>query len=153
MKKVIRLSESDLVRLVKKVISEQQVEEQRMQKIYECAGLKYNPDGEMAHLFEAYPFLNEMVEATKMFLGWADWDEDRIVKALEGVSQKDFVATDKILRCILQKFQVSLGSQNPYVYILKISFNNRLTGTDPQDIQNKQRAQKVLDKFGVREKI
>lgn len=157
MKKVIRLSESELIRLVKRVIKEQSFSEKwdddRMRVIYECCGMKYNPDGEQAHLFEVYPFLNELVEATEIFTREADWNEDQLVKAFEGVSQQDFVGTEKLLRCIMPKLKVSLGSQNPYVYLLKIAFNNPITGTDPRDIQNKQRVQKVLDRFGVKEKI
>ena len=151
MSKIIKLTESDLVRLVKKVIKEQ-VDDKMMKTVYECAGLKYNPNGEMIHLFEAYPLLDELMNATNQF-SWnsiSNWDEEQIVRAFVNSNKKDFDASQKVLGCVLSKLGVTLKQgETPFLSLAKKAFSNPM-GVDRGDQENMRKVQSVFNKFGLK---
>jgi hypothetical protein len=150
MSKIIKLTESDLVKLVKRVIEEQI--DDKMKTVYECAGLKYNPNGEMIHLFEAYPLLDELMNATNQF-SWnsiSNWDEEKIVRAFVNSQKKDFDASQKVLGCVLSKLGITLKQgETPFLSLAKKAFSN-LIGVDRGDQENMRKVQSVFNKFGLK---
>ena len=105
MTKVIRLTESDLTRIVKKVIKEQRDMKNQMilTNCYPKKLLKYEPQSEMYYIDNN--LLDELEEATSSFSSgsFSNWDEERIVKALETSTKENAKLVQDVLKCALPK--------------------------------------------------
>jgi hypothetical protein len=160
MKKVIRLTESELTNIVKRVINEQRevVVEMLLMECFPKELLKYDPQSGEKSPPKNF-LLDTLMEATDSFNdgGAINWDEEKIVKALEGSTIKDANLVQKVLRCLLPKIEFrELQDNNPLLTICRIVFTNSLMGvsfTDPGDQELKMKAQKALKKIGINTNI
>ena len=153
MKKIVRLTESDLKRIVKRVINEQE-DARNLSIIFGCADV----DGESIDSYESKlpRLLNGIINSTGTF-SWSDWNEDGIVKAFESCgSQSEFEQTKKILNCALPKMGIKLNDGNSLLTIARQAFTSTFMGfgtTDSGDEGNKKRVQSVFSKYGLRTMI
>jgi len=123
--KIVKLTESDLTRLVKKVIEEQgwgwdeedkhtpkeeQERQRRARIVYGCTAVKEGPTGSMSkwawdvysgmeELSKKYPFLSEITTQTEFF-DKRKVNKSNILASLKKLSPQESANTQKALNCI-----------------------------------------------------
>jgi hypothetical protein len=152
MKKIIRLTESDLVKLVKRVISEQS-DIGNLSLIYDCLDLDGAAGREEIPLSKINPMLDGLYDATNGLEFNSDWDEDSIVQALQQGNGKYAKFANKILTCVMKRMNVPIVDNNPLLTICKKAFTTGINvpglRTDFGDKDNKAAAQKALTSLGI----
>jgi len=155
MKKIIRLTERDLTRIVKNVIREQQSEGNEIilcnctEKLYKISC--ENEEGEYVGFQGKLPLIDGIMEATYYFTS-DDYDEDALINALEMGKRNEVEMYQNILRCFFKGINFSIQDNNPLLTICRKTFTT-MGMTDIGDKQNKIRAQKALSKLGILTKI
>ena len=162
MKKVIRLTEADLTRIVRRVINEQ--DSMRVEQILmSCYPGKLHREPESGEDFlPKNMFLEGLMEATNYFNDSSNWDEEgflfEIESAIANGRRKEIETTQKLLQCAWNKLGMStkLQDNNPLLTLARMMFTTTIMGrpmTDLGDSENKERAQYALSKLGIKTKI
>jgi hypothetical protein len=118
-------------------------------KLYKIEGDENNPQS------TGIPFLDMIAEACRDFIKTDDWDEEKIVEALEFGSPNDVKKSQEILRCFFKSARwgaFPLQDNNPLLTIARKAFTT-MGMTDLGDKELKMRAQKALSRFGIKTKI
>ena len=132
MKKVIRLTESELTRIVKRIIMEQPTQEITTIRSVDCNKLVPNNYKKVVQLF---------LDATNEFEGW-NWDENKISQAFLMVnSMNDLKEINKYLYCFLDSSSHEPGEwpkdTNVVLLIYKTSLDYNVTDFMDSDLKNK----------------
>jgi hypothetical protein len=159
MKKIVRLTESDLVRMVKRIVNEQ-AEVVNSMIINECGekfGYPYEEGGETSNKFIA-----KLSDACYWFNPTLnDWDEEGIVMAFKYATPKNYRDGQKILQCAFKRGmrgtfsnsqEFSGNNSDPIMAILRKAFTT-YGHTDIGDGNNKLKVQKELYRLGIKTKI
>ena len=159
MKKVIRLTESDLVKIVKRVISEQSSSVNTM--ILDECGEKFGypiVEGQIT----SNKFIDRLTNACYWFdSALGDWNEEGIVNALKIATPKTYSDGQKILQCAFKRGfrssftkgqEFSANDPDPIMSILRKAFKTYGI-TDIGDSDNLLKAQKELNRLGIKTKI
>jgi hypothetical protein len=152
MKKIVRLTENDLIRIVKRVINEQTSVTNNSIMI-SCAEdlYKINPPEDDPQS-TGIPLIDMIGEAT-FYFDSNDWDEEGIVRALEVGNPNELEKYQNILRCSFKKIGgLPLQENNPLLTIARKTFTT-MGMTDFGDKELKMRAQKALFRLGIKIKI
>jgi hypothetical protein len=149
MKKIIRITESDLVKFVKRVINEQS-DMRNLSLIYDCLGI----DGvEEIHLSEINPIIDGLYDATNGLEFDSDWNENGIVQALQQGNGQLAKSANQALTCFMKKMNIPIVDNNPLLTICKKAFTTGINvpglRTDFGDKNNKVAAQKALTRLGI----
>ncbi len=151
MGKIIRLTESELINTVKKIISEQNNMRNEMM-IMGCVkgpSSEMNKDDWQVNWYKYSPILlNDLIDATGVFAD-LDWDEKKIADAFERSNSKEFDRTENILKCS-KIFKPTDGSY--LLTFLREAFTQSsipfLPTTDLGDKEYKIKVQKKLKQWG-----
>ena len=150
MGKIIRLTESDLTRLVRRVIKEQK-DLSNLSILYECIGMKPNAEGEI-HLDEVSQGLDTIFDATQGLMMDSDFDEDMIVKGLGELQTSEVRNIQRYLSCFMKKTNIQMVDNNPLLTICRKAFTT-FGSTDFGDSGLKSQAEKQLKRLGIQTKI
>jgi hypothetical protein len=153
MKKTIRLTESDLVKLVKRVINEQS-DMRNLSVLYDCLGI----DGtDEIHLSEVNPIIDGLYDATNGLEFGSNWDENGIVQALQQGDGQLAKSANQALACFMKKMNIPIVDNNPLLTICKKAFTTGINvpglRTDFGDKNDKVAAQKALSRLGISGRI
>jgi hypothetical protein len=152
MTRIVRLTESDLTRLVRRVIKEQQPYiDENLKVLYVCLGLSPSNIDEI-HLDEINELLSNLYDATNDFEFESNWDEEKFINALEMTNPREVNAAQKALTCYMSKKGIKIIDNNPLLTMVKTAFTT-LGYTDIGDSEYKKRAQRVLAKLGIKGNI
>jgi hypothetical protein len=156
MKKIIRLTETDLVRLVKRVVNEQS-DMRNLSIIYDCADLDGAAGVEEVELSEINPIIDVLYDATNGFEFDSDWDENGIVQALQQGNRELAKSANQLLTCFMKRMNIPIVDNNPLLTICKKAFTTGINvpglRTDFGDKDNKAAAQKALANLGIMGRI
>jgi hypothetical protein len=156
MKKIIRLTESDLTRLVRRVIKEQS-DMRNLSIIYDCADLDGAAGVEEVELSEINPIIDVLYDATNGFEFDSDWDENGIVQALQQGNRGLAKSANQLLTCFMKRMNIPIVDNNPLLTICKKAFTTGINvpglRTDFGDKDNKAAAQKALANLGIMGRI
>jgi hypothetical protein len=156
MKKIIRLTETDLVRLVKRVVNEQS-DMRNLSLIYDCMDLDGEASVDEVHLSEINPIIDGLYDATNGLEFNSDWDENGIVQALQQGNRELAKSTNQILTCFMKRMKIPIVDNNPLLTICKKAFTTGINipglRTDFGDKDNKAAAQKALANLGIMGRI
>ena len=130
MRKVVRLTENDLVRLVKKVIEEQTNSNpmehwERMDVIYDCTGIDMGPvagwSAEFGNIDAEMPTLAKIIGSsdTLNMRSHARWDKNSL-KQILGQLKSERASVSKVLSCYFTKIGLKDAASNPIDYLQKI---------------------------------
>jgi len=152
MKKIIRLTESDLTRLVRRVIKEQS-DMRNLSIIYDCSGL----DASEVELSEINSIVDGLYDATNGLDFGSNWDENGIVQALEQGDGRLAKSANQLLACFMKRMSIPIVDNNPLLTICKKAFTTGINvpglRTDFGDKDNKAAAQKALANLGIMGRI
>jgi hypothetical protein len=153
MKKIIRLTESDLVKLVKRTINEQTGLRNYI-LLFDCLGID---DAGEIELSEVNSLLNDLYDATNELQFNSDWDENSIVQALQQGNRELAKSTNQALTCYMRRLNIPIVDNNPILTICKRAFTTGINvpglRTDFGDKDNKAAAQKALINLGISGRI
>ena len=150
MRKIIRLTESDLTRLVRRVIKEQK-DLSNLSILYECIGMEPNAEGEI-HLDEVSQGLDTIFDATQGLMMDSGFDEDMIVKGLGELQTSEVRNIQRYLSCFMKKTNIQMVDNNPLLTICRKAFTTR-GFTDIGDSGLKAQAEKQLKRLGIATRI
>lgn len=163
MKKIIRLSESDLVKLVRRVVKESAVgtsSMDRIQMVFDCTGLQTAGAGWTAQVSEIasqMPILSELMASTDdLNMGsFVDWDEKGILNVLRnlGSNKAEFTKIQKVLACYMKKMNVPMEQNNPLMTLARKAFQTKIGGmkmTDFMGGDDVRTAQTYLSRLGIK---
>lgn len=150
MKKVIRLTESDLTRLVKRVIKEQQ-DIANLSILFECMGMDALAAGEI-HLDEVSEGLDTIFDATRALEMDSNFDEEMLIQGLGQLQTSEVRDIQKYLSCFMRKKNIQMVDNNPLLTICRKAFTT-LGRTDIGDSGYKAQAQKELKRLGIPTRI
>ena len=143
MGKIIRLTESDLTRLVRRVIKEQK-DLSNLSILYECIGME--PNAELSQ------GLGTIFDATQGLMMDSDFDEDMIVKGLGELQTSEVRNIQRYLSCFMKKTNIQMVDNNPLLTICRKAFTT-FGSTDFGDSGLKSQAEKQLKRLGIQTKI
>jgi len=150
MKKVIRMTESDLTRLVKRVIKEQE-DIANLTILYECIDIDDLSYGEI-ELSEVSQGLDTIFDATQALIMDSDFDEDLLVKGLSQLQTSEVRQVQKYLTCYMKTKNIQMSDNNPLLTICRKAFTT-FGSTDFGDSGLKSQAEKQLKRLGIQTKI
>lgn len=152
MKKIIRLTESDLTRLVRRVIKEQS-DMRNLSIIYDCSGV----DESEVELSEINSIVDGLYDATNGLEFDSDWDESGIVQTLEQGNSRLAKSANQLLACFMKRMNIPIIDNNPLLTICKKAFTTGINvpglRTDLGDKGHKAAAQKALIRLGISGRI
>jgi hypothetical protein len=152
MKKIIRLTESDLTRLVRRVIKEQS-DMRNLSIIYDCSGV----DESEVELSEINSIVDGLYDATNGLDFGSNWDENGIVQTLEQGDGRLAKSANQLLACFMKRMNIPIVDNNPLLTICKKAFTTGINvpglRTDFGDKNDKVAAQKALSRLGISGRI
>jgi hypothetical protein len=152
MKKTIRLTESDLVKLVKRVINEQS-DMRNLSVLYDCSGV----DESEVELSEINSIVDGLYDATNGLDFGSNWDENGIVQTLEQGDGRLAKSANQLLACFMKRMNIPIVDNNPLLTICKKAFTTGINvpglRTDFGDKNYKVAAQKALSRLGISGRI
>ena len=147
MKKIVRLTEQDLVKLVNRVIKEQ-YDAGNLSILLQCIGV----DDEF-HLFEVSEGLDTIFDATNSLQMDSDFDETMLIKGLSQLKNSSEVREiQNYLSCFMKKRNIKMEDNNPLLTICRKAFTT-FGSTDFGDSKLKSQAESQLKRLGIQTKI
>jgi hypothetical protein len=150
MKKVIRMTESDLTRLVKRVIKEQE-DIANLSILFECMGMDALAAGEI-HLDEVSEGLDTIFDATQALDMDSNFDEEMLIQGLGQLQTSEVRDIQRYLSCFMKKTNIQIVDNNPLLTICRKAFTT-LGRTDIGDSGLKTQAEKQLKRLGIATRI
>ena len=132
----------------------------RIQAIFDCAGLETAGAGWTAQVFEIesqMPLLSKLMSVTDdlNMSAFSNWDEKGILEFMNSLvgNRSEMDKIQKVLTCYMKKMNTPMVGTNPLLTLAKKAFKTRLGGFELPDLgggKELKQAQDILSKMGIK---